>query len=70
MTVKAPKKSEQTREHILETALDLFAEKGYAETTMRDIAGAADCSLGLAYRYFARKEEFILALYERMTNEF
>ena len=70
MTVKAPKKSEQTREHILETALDRFAEKGYAETTMRDIAGAADCSLGLAYRYFARKEEFILALYERLTNEF
>ena len=70
MTVKAPKKSEQTREHILETALSLFAEKGYAETTMRDIAGAADCSLGLAYRYFARKEEFILALYERLTDEF
>lgn len=70
MTVKAPTKSQQTREHILETALGLFAEKGYAETTMRDIAGAADCSLGLAYRYFARKEEFILALYERLTDEF
>lgn len=70
MTVKTPKKSEQTREHILETALGLFAEKGYAETTMRDIAGAANCSLGLAYRYFARKEEFILALYERLTEEF
>jgi len=70
MTVKAPTKSQQTREHILETALRLFAEKGYTETTMRDIAGAADCSLGLAYRYFARKEEFILALYERLTDEF
>ncbi len=75
MTVKAPTKSQQTksqqtREHILETALGLFAEKGYTETTMRDIAGAADCSLGLAYRYFARKEEFILALYERLTDEF
>ncbi len=69
MTVKAPKKSEQTREHILTVALALFAEKGYAETTMRDIAGAASCSLGLAYRYFARKEEFILALYERLTDE-
>ncbi len=32
---------------------------------MRDIAAAADCSLGLAYRYFARKEEMVLALYER-----
>ena len=70
MTVKVTAKSQQTREHILETALELFARKGYAETTMRDIAGAADCSLGLAYRYFARKEEFILALYERLTEEF
>ncbi len=70
MTVKASVKSQQTREHILETALALFTANGYAETTMRDIAGAADCSLGLAYRYFARKEEFILALYERLTAEF
>ena len=70
MTAKASTKSQQTREHILETALALFADRGYAETTMRDIAGAADCSLGLAYRYFARKEEFILALYERLTTEF
>lgn len=62
-------KAQRTREHILETALALFAEKGYAETTMRDIAAAADCSLGLAYRYFARKEEMVLALYERCAAE-
>lgn len=70
MTIKTTPKSQQTREHILETALGLFAAKGYAETTMRDIAAAADCSLGLAYRYFARKEEFILALYDRLTDDF
>src|SRR5262249_25024970 len=29
-----------------------------------------DCSLGLAYRYFAGKEEFVLALYARMEQEF
>jgi len=74
MTVKtAPAKTigkaQRTREHILETALELFARKGYAETTMRDIAGEADCSLGLAYRYFACKEEMVLALYERLTTE-
>lgn len=62
-------KAQRTREHILETALALFATKGYADTTMRDIAAAADCSLGLAYRYFARKEEMVLALYERVTAE-
>ena len=62
-------KARQTREHILTTALDLFSEKGYAATTMRDIAAKAGCSLGLAYRYFESKDEFILALYARCTAE-
>jgi AcrR family transcriptional regulator len=65
---KTPK-GERTRERILEAALTLFAEKGYAAATMRDIAKAADCSLGLAYRYFARKEDMVLALYERLADE-
>jgi len=36
---------------------------------MRDIASAADCSLGLTYRYFARKEELVLAVYWQMASE-
>jgi AcrR family transcriptional regulator len=52
-----------TRQHILDTALNLFATKGYAGTSMRDIAAAAGCSLGLAYRYFASKEDMVLELY-------
>ena len=62
-------KAQKTREHILGTALMLFSRDGYAETTMRDIAREAGCSLGLAYRYFARKEEMVLALYEQCTVE-
>ncbi len=62
-------KAERTRERILETALGLFAEKGYEATTMRDVAGEAGTSLGLAYRYFASKEEFALALYRRLAEE-
>ena len=68
-SAKTTPKAQRTREHILETALELFARKGYAETTMRDIAGEAGSSLGLAYRYFARKEEMVLALYERLASE-
>src|SRR5918994_918364 len=56
-------KALRTRERILEAALALFAEKGYEATTMRDVAREAGASLGLAYRYFASKEEFALALY-------
>lgn len=64
----ATPKSERTRQRILEAALALFAEKGFAATTMRDIAAAADVSLGLTYRYFARKEDLAVALYEGMSR--
>ena len=62
-------KAQQTRERIVETALALFARQGYGETTLRDIAGEAGISLGLTYRYFSRKEELILLLYQRLAQE-
>lgn len=62
-------KGERTREHLYTTALELFIDKGYEQTTMRDIAAAAECSLGLVYRYFARKDDLILELYERLAIE-
>jgi AcrR family transcriptional regulator len=62
-------KARRTRERILGAALALFAERGYEATTMRDVAREAGTSLGLAYRYFASKEEFALALYTRLAEE-
>ena len=62
-------KARRTRERILGAALALFAERGYEATTMRDVAREAGASLGLAYRYFASKEEFALALYTRLAEE-
>jgi AcrR family transcriptional regulator len=62
-------KARRSRERILEAALELFAERGYGATTMRDVAREAGASLGLAYRYFASKEEFALALYMRLAEE-
>jgi AcrR family transcriptional regulator len=62
-------KALRSRERILGGALGLFAERGYEATTMRDVAREAGASLGLAYRYFASKEEFALALYMRLAEE-
>ncbi|HLK59569.1 MAG TPA: TetR/AcrR family transcriptional regulator [Chthonomonadaceae bacterium] len=70
MTDLRRSKGEATRERILTEALTLFAEKGYAQTTMREIAAKAECSLGLAYRYFKSKDTMVLALYERMVTQF
>ena len=63
------KKGEQTRQRIVEQALALFEQRGYAETTLRDIADAAGVSIGLAYRYFRRKEELVLVLYTQLSEE-
>ncbi|HEX9414448.1 MAG TPA: TetR/AcrR family transcriptional regulator [Ktedonobacterales bacterium] len=62
-SAKLTPKAALTRQRILDTALQLFAAHGYEETTMRDIAAAAGCSLGLTYRYFASKEDLVLELY-------
>jgi AcrR family transcriptional regulator len=62
-------KGRMTRQRILDAALALFASKGYEATTMRDIAAAAGCSLGLTYRYFASKEDLILALYVWLADQ-
>lgn len=61
-------KGEQTRQRIVDRALELFEQRGYEQTTLRDIAEAAGVSIGLAYRYFRRKEELVLALYERLSE--
>ncbi len=70
-TTESPKtrKGEQTRAQILDTALRLFRERGYEETTMRAVAEEAGVSLGNAYYYFKSKEHLIQAFYERTHHE-
>jgi AcrR family transcriptional regulator len=52
-------KGDQTKALILETALEMFRERGYDETTMRAVAQKAGVSLGNAYYYFHSKEYLI-----------
>lgn len=59
------KKSEATRAHILDVALNLFRKQGFEETTMRGIAAEAGVSLGSAYYYFQSKEDLVMAFYDR-----
>lgn len=62
-------KGEQTRALILETAVQMFMERGYEETTMRAIAERAGVALGSAYYYFRSKEQLIQAFYGRTHEE-
>src|SRR4029450_6411961 len=61
--------SEETRRQILDTALALFRERGFEETTMRDIAAGVGVSLGAAYYYFKSKEAIVGAYYDYVQYE-
>jgi AcrR family transcriptional regulator len=62
-------KAEETRERILDAALRLFRERGFDQTTMRDIAADAEVATGAAYYYFRSKEDLVMAFYVRTADE-
>lgn len=53
---------------ILETAASVFAEKGYHETSMDDIAVRVGVAKGTLYQHFASKEELVFALFARQIE--
>ncbi|GAA4443642.1 TetR/AcrR family transcriptional regulator [Phytohabitans houttuyneae] len=59
---------ERTRELILQTALRLFAERGYERTTMRAIADAAGLSASNAYYYFRSKDHLVQQFYTEIQR--
>ena len=54
------RKKQQTRDRIVREALKLFAERGYDDTTLADIADAADVAPRTIFAYFEGKEDIIL----------
>jgi TetR/AcrR family fatty acid metabolism transcriptional regulator len=51
------------REEIMAAAARVFAEKGYAHATIREIADQADIAEGTLYNYFEGKHEILLAIF-------
>ncbi|MFQ6392613.1 helix-turn-helix domain-containing protein [Nocardia sp. KC 131] len=53
------RKRERTRRALLEASVELFEERGYEETTVADIAAAAEVGTRTFFNYFASKEELL-----------
>jgi AcrR family transcriptional regulator len=53
------RKKQQTRDTIARVALQLFAERGYDQTTLAEIADAADVSTRTIFAYYQSKEDIL-----------
>ena len=61
-------KGELKREQILAAAKRLFYEKGYEDTTIKEIAQGSDSPVGLVHYYFQKKQDIVAAIYMDFHN--
>jgi AcrR family transcriptional regulator len=64
-----PEKHQARRTHIIESALVLFARKGFADTTTSDICHAAGISTGSLFHYFPSKQAVFYGIWELDRTE-
>jgi AcrR family transcriptional regulator len=63
------RRSAATRESLFRAALDLFAVKGFAETTVEDITQAADFGKGTFFNYFPSKDHLLVAFSDMQLSK-
>ncbi len=64
------REKERQRQEVMDTALSLFAEKGYHNVTMHEIAEKAEFAIGTLYKFFKNKEDLYKALMLQKAEEF
>jgi len=64
---RTPKVVEDRREQIMDAAMRVFAQKGFARATNRDVAREAGITTGLIYYYFKSKEDLLRAALEERS---
>ena len=65
---KTRQKKDAKRTAMLQSAVRIFAERGYQATTIRDIVSDADVAIGTFYFYFPDKETLFVHLYEETAD--
>lgn len=70
--IRQPRQSRsiRTKEKILDTAYNLFCQKGYYKTTTNEIAKTANVSIGSLYSYFKDKDTILLEILDRYNASF
>jgi TetR/AcrR family transcriptional regulator, fatty acid metabolism regulator protein len=57
------------RDAILRAAIDVFAERGYFNAQVADVARAAGVAAGTVYLYFRSKDDLLVSIFERTVRE-
>src|SRR4029079_901154 len=57
------------RDAILRAAIDVFAERGFFNAQVADIARAAGVAAGTVYLYFKAKDDLLISIFERSMRE-
>jgi TetR/AcrR family fatty acid metabolism transcriptional regulator len=57
------------REAILRAAIDVFAERGYFNAQVADVARSAGVAAGTVYLYFRSKDDLLISIFERGMKE-
>ncbi len=60
-STRRERRSLELRERLFHAAIQLFAQKGFSETTVEDITNAADVGKGTFFNYFPSKEHILAA---------
>ena len=63
LSSRRERKKQQTRTHLLSTAIRLMTERGFDALTVEEIADAADVGKGTIYNYFKTKEDIVVAFF-------
>src|SRR5260370_37400152 len=57
------------RDALLRAAIDVFAERGYFNAQVADVARAAGVAAGTVYLYFRSKDDLLISIFERGMSE-
>lgn len=56
------------RDQVQSAAVELFAEKGYANTSVQEVVARAGVTKGAMYHYFRSKDDLLFGIYERLLQ--
>src|ERR1700689_5866183 len=69
-TPKARSGAQDSRDEILKAAMQLFADRGFHETSMSEVAREARVSKALIFWHFKTKEELFVAVLNRLLEPY